>query len=153
MPGIGSRSSRTWLGGGTGTRRSFRIWRAAPRPGPPQADPPGRSFAPLRDQPGLLAFGGGLWLAEAGEGLQHRARVGRAGRAGPAFYELTCPCQEGAPVVRAQPGPCRNRQPVEVVADELLRSGLHGAIIPLLSEVVEPAREVVISGAQGGAKA
>jgi hypothetical protein len=142
-PGIGGRSiGRIWLGNVTGVRQRFRICRAAPRPGSPQASPLGRSFASLGDQPELLAFGSGLWLAEAGESLEHRVGIGRPWPAGPAFYELARPRQEGAPVVRAQPGPCRNRQPVEVVADELLRSGLHAQMIPLLSDVVEPAREV-----------
>jgi len=90
----------------------------------------------------VLALDRGHRLAEAGENLSHPGRLGRVGRAGPALDELARPGQEGAPVVRAQPGPGRDRQPVEIVADELLRTGLHAPIIPLLGDVVEPAREV-----------
>ena len=156
-------TSGTCIGDGVGTRPSLRVgcaarglcWllcRAAARPRPPQARTRrrGRSPASLRGQPGVLELDSGSRLAEPGQDLLHPGRIGRAGRARPALDGLTRPRQEGAPVVRAQPGPCRNRKPVEVVADELLRSGLHGPIIPLLGDVVEPACEVVIQSAWGG---
>ncbi len=145
----GASRSGTWTGSGAGTRPNLRVrcaapvcWllcRAAARPGPPQARTRGRSAAPLRRQPGVLKFDSGSRLAEAGEDVLHPGGIGRAGRAGPALDELTRLRQEGTPIARAQPAPCRNRQPVEVVADELLRSGLHAPIIPLLRDVVEPA--------------
>jgi hypothetical protein len=86
----------------------------------------------------VLALNGGLRLAKVIENPQHRGGIGGITSARLALYEFASARQERAPVVRLEPRPCRNREAVEVIADELLRRGPHALIIPLLDRVVEP---------------
>jgi hypothetical protein len=86
----------------------------------------------------VLALNDGLRLAEVVEGSQHRGGIGCITAARLPLYIFASSRQERAPVVRLEPRPCRNREAVEVIADELLRRGPHALIIPLLRRVVEP---------------
>jgi hypothetical protein len=91
-----------------------------------------------RREPGVLALNGGLRLAEVIEDPQHHGRIRGITSARLLLYMFASARQERAPIVRLEPRPCRNREAVEVIADELLRRGPHALIIPLLERVVEP---------------
>jgi hypothetical protein len=108
---------------------------------PQQAGPGARagSLAPLGLQPGPFALHGLARITQAGQGAGDHGRIGRARAARLALDEDPRPREESAALVRTEPGPRRNRQLVEVIADELLGGGLHVAIIPLLGQVVESA--------------
>jgi hypothetical protein len=99
--------------------RPLRI--AGTRPEPPPSGP----------EPGCFGFDQLLRVPQLGQYLSHLDRVRGARRPAVPFDKKTHPREEGTPVVGVQVGAGRDRHPVEVVADELLRGGAHAPIIPL----------------------
>jgi hypothetical protein len=98
----------------------------------------------------VLALNDSLRLAEVIENPQHDGGIGCITAARLLLYQFASARQERAPIVRLEPRPCRNREAVEVIADELLRRGPHALIIPLLERVVEPGHAHCYGNARRG---
>jgi hypothetical protein len=133
-PGIGRRAQAS-PGHQPGAADATAALRTALRAGQPWAGPPGITggghLGAVRLEPGALNLGKFLGVTEAGEDVGHLDRIRCARRAAFLLDGETRPREEGAPIVRLQPRPRRNRHLVEVVADELFGGGAHAPIIPL----------------------